>query len=341
MSIKQIMAQAQQIYFNNYWREKIPQYDTNDGSFVFDEDNNKAKYNPRSNKLPDLETMWSSYKNGAESRGVRADYLTFKNYYDRIKGKQNRDFLMDLQNAEITGMSLDKIHDALRDDPTLKQTLINATADGSDESNQFKSHYFPPKESTFSEMISDNLGVLSAAGVATAAGVDYARTIPGGEDAVKNYKKELKESSKKLKEAKEKFSKTRAKKDGPKYNELKTDVDDAKSSHSKLKKTKPVERYKSLTKNIKMGKGRVPTSGYAAAALGPMVLESGLKKAGIADESAETAGSSASLMAGLGMLGMGILRKNPMAALQGVAQTYSGGTNLYNQMMSNPEEPSQ
>ncbi len=365
MSIRNIMAQAQQVYFNNYWKEKIPQYDENDGGFKWDSDNNKAVYNPRSNRLPQLETMWANYKNGAASRGVKADYLTFKKYYDRLKTKHNRDFLLDLQNAELTGISVDKLHDLLRENPGLKQDLINATADGSDVSNQFKSHYFPPKESTFGEMVDENILPLSIAGISTAAAVDYARGVPGQAD----YDEKIKKSDKIKADAKKKYDKYIDKnhptdKNGKKISKTKTvkgkrvaNPDYTKFTNSKGYKAqttqyknsikssqdiikdlkKPEARYKTVTNKFK---GAGPsTLGYAAAGFAPTIVEEGLKKAGVADDSAAMAGDATDIMSGLGLLGMGILRRNPWAIGQGAYQTYLGGRDAYNQW-SNPKKPS-
>ena len=335
MSIRNIMAQAQQVYFNNYWKEKIPQYDENDGGFKWDSDNNKAVYNPRSNKLPSLEEMWTNYKNGAASRGVKADYLTFKKYYDRLKTKHNRDFLLDLQNAELTGISVDKIHDLLRENPELKQDLINATADGSDVSNQFKSHYFPPRESTFGEMIDENVLPITLAGLGTAAAVDYAMGVPGKTE----YDEKLKKSQQIRDEAKAKLSKTKAKPGGDVYKGYVKDLKTAETNLENLKKDTPKARYTKVTDKFKTGTGRMPTVGYIGAGVAPTIVEEGLKKAGVTDESAAVAGDTASIMAGVGMLGMGLLRKDPFAAIQGVGQLYSGGSDMY-KYMTTPEEPS-
>jgi len=290
-TLRQLKEAASQNYIQKYWESKIPTYSFNSGGFNFDDDSSKAFYNTRANKLPSLQQMWSEFRKGAQSRGLRADYLTFKNFYDQIKNNQNKQFLSQLQTAELQGIPLDKIHDVLRENPDLRQDLINATADGSDESNTFLAHYFPKKEKSLAGVIADNPELIAGGAIAAGYGIDYARTAPGQVE----YDEKLKKSQQIRDEAKAKLENTKAKKkttiDGYKKN-LKT----AETNLENLKKDAPKARYKNWI-NKTGGKG-MGAGGSTLAFMAPTIVESGAEMAGVKKKDAELMGDVTSGIGG-------------------------------------------
>ena len=317
-NIENLKLQASQDYLQKFWSSKIPIYTPDDGGFFFDNDSSKAYYNFRQNKLPNLMEMWSSYRKGAESRGLKADYLTFKNFYDQVKTAQNTQFLSHLQNAEVKGISLDKIHDVLRENPDLKQDLINATADGSDISNQYRAQYFPPKQKTIGGVIADNPLLIPGAATAGAFAYDYATGVPGQAD----YDADLKKSSKIKRDANKKF-KTFVKDNEPinpktkkpyksgsktydkflasdKYKEA---VDNRNASLKAAKDLKPTTAPQARYKNLVSKFGKKPSfGGNILAASAPTLVQEGAKALGVKDADAEFVGDLTAGGVGAGML---------------------------------------
>jgi len=328
-TLRQLKEAASQNYIQKYWESKIPTYSFNSGGFNFDEDSSKAFYNTRANKLPSLQQMWSEFRKGAQSRGLRADYLTFKNFYDQIKNNQNKQFLSQLQTAELQGIPLDKIHDVLRENPDLRQDLINATADGSDESNTFLAQYFPKKEKSLAGTIADNPELLAGGTIAAGFGIDYARTAPGLEE----YNEKVKKSDKIKADAKSKYDKYIDKnhptdKSGKKISKTKTvkgkrvsnpaykkftDSKGYKAQTTQYKNSikssqdiikdlkKPEARYKNWLKKTG-GKG-MGFRGGSLAAMAPIIVESGANMAGVKKKDAELMGDVASGIGGAAIAG--------------------------------------
>ncbi len=296
-TLRQLKEAASQNYIQKYWESKIPTYSFNSGGFNFDDDSSKAFYNTRANKLPSLQQMWSEFRKGAQSRGLRADYLTFKNFYDQIKNNQNKQFLSQLQTAELQGIPLDKIHDVLRENPDLRQDLINATADGSDESNTFLAHYFPKKEKSLTGVIADNPELIAGGAIAAGYGIDYARTAPGQVE----YDEKLKKSEEIRDEAKKKYEDHKGDKRKAKGKSLKTDWTKAQDSVDDLKKNAPKPRYKNWI-NKTGGKG-MGAGGSTLAFMAPTIVESGAKMAGVKKKDAELMGDVTSGIGGAAIAG--------------------------------------
>lgn len=316
--LQQMKEQESAKYLEMYFSEKLPQHVANTGGFGWDDSESKAYYQRQLNKLPPLNQMWGDYMNAAKSRGVTANYMTFKRMYDEMKKVKQTQFLTHLQNAEARGIPLDKIHDVLRENPDLQQELINSTADGSDASNQFRAQYNPAPEQSLGQMIADNPGAVGLGMVATAAGAEAIFRAPD----MTEYNKQVLESDKIKAKANENYSKWEAKNRPTKTNGEYY----AKSSkqYKDWAKQKPVKNY--IDKhNIKIAdadkivgekpksryqKWRTKTSPTTGGSLakniglyaGPQIAEAGAGMLGMSEGAAGTVGDVVGLGTGSALM---------------------------------------
>tara|TARA_Y100000593_G_C4302614_1_gene334152 strand:- start:512 stop:1654 length:1143 start_codon:yes stop_codon:yes gene_type:complete len=316
--VQKLKEQASAEFMQQYFGEKIPQHLKSAGGFGWNQDDSKAYYQRDLNRLPALNDMWGNYLRAAKSRGVKADYMTFKKMYDEVKKVKQTQFLTHLQNAEARGIPLDKIHDVLRENPDLQQELLNATADGSDVSNQYRAQYNPAPEKSLAQMMADNPATVGLGMVGTAAGADFLFRKPD----MTEYNKSLSESEKIKAKANENYSKWEAKnrpmkkdgtfyaksskqyKDWAKQKKVKNYIDKHNvkiADAEKMVGDKPKSRYekwKSKTSSKPGGGFGYQTLLYTA----PWLAESGADLLGLDEESAQTVGDVVGLGTGSALM---------------------------------------
>ena len=348
--INQLKEQSGQAYMQNYWGQQQSLYGGNSGKFV-ENDAGKVVYTGRGNELPSLQQLWSQFQKGASSRGLKANYLTFKNNYDMMKKVQDSQYLGHLQNAEMRGIPLDKIHDALQEDPKLRNKLITAAGDGSAEGNQFISHYNPERDTSIGDMIKDKGWLAAPLLFGGKAAYDFgmsptkeAKTIY---DASKSKSQKLLDEAKKKRDT-AKGKEARAKKPETKAQhakDVKTHAKDVKKYKTQISKIKQPPTRWSARKWFKPGGGGMGGYGDIAAYVAPGLLETGLKKAGVKDKEAEIAGDVAGTAGGGYLLTRGILgliqnKANPAAWMQvagGLSSLYGVGKEYATGLFSGDE----
>ena len=76
-----IKQRAEDNYNKQYLSNIMGTYTDMGGRFNFDEATGIANYNAPSRPLPPLSEIWIRYAKRARSRGVKADFMTFKKWY--------------------------------------------------------------------------------------------------------------------------------------------------------------------------------------------------------------------------------------------------------------------
>ena len=362
INFQELKNQQTNAYMQEYFNSKLPVYTPNSGGFSWDAENNKAIYNERNNALPPLNQMWQDFAKGARSRGVKADYVTFKKYYDSLKQNQNSQFLNHLSNAEANKIPLDKIHEVLRENPHLRNKLITATADGGENSTIFRERYNPTSHRSWGQFMEDNPWLIPASVIGATAGSEYLFGKPGMED----YNKTIKESDKIKAKAEEKYNKYLDKnhpkdKNGKKIPKTKvingkrvpnpeykkfTDSQGYKSQTTKYKNSitkakdmvadldEPKSRFQKITS--KKG-GRYSTTAHVVGGFTPALVEWGAEDLlGLDPEDARLAGDVAGVGVGGGYMYSGIkdimsgrVRSGLIKTIIGAATGGPAGYNLF------------
>ena len=362
INFQELKNQQTNAYMQEYFNSKLPLYTPISGGFNWDAANNEGSYNERNNALPPLNEMWQDFAKGARSRGVKADYVTFKKYYDSLKQTQNTQFLKHLSNAEAGGMPLDKIHEVLRENPHLRNKLINATADGGENSTIFRERYNPAAHQTWGQFMEDNPWLIPAGIIGATAGSEFLFGKPGMDE----YNKKIKESDRIKNKAEEKYKKYVDKnhprdKTGKKIPKTKvingkrvTNPEYAKFTNSKGYKTQTTQYKNNLTKAKDMvdnldkpqsryskwkGKtgGRYSTTAQVAGGFAPQLVEWGAEDLlGFDPEDARFAGDvtgvgvgGAFLTSGIKDIMSGKVKSGLVKSLIGVVQGGGSGYSLF------------
>ena len=165
---KALKKKAGDKYNNDYLSGVASTYGNMGGRINFDQDTGKTSYNGASRPLPSLPSMWNDYSNGAKARGAVPDFLTFKKYYGELKELKNQQIIKSLQKAQLEGIGMDKIHDAIKLNPGFRDEIVQAISNTTDENMRANlASYVPPIEKSFGQLMTPGtiLG-LGATGLA-------------------------------------------------------------------------------------------------------------------------------------------------------------------------------
>ena len=105
-------------YNSDYWNSKYSSFVDNASQLQVDAQGNVG-YLPSNTEVPSLTQAWSQYLKGAQSRGVKPDFLTFKQQYDALKQERTGVFVKNLETAKLMGANMNSIHELVRDNPEL------------------------------------------------------------------------------------------------------------------------------------------------------------------------------------------------------------------------------
>ena len=167
-----LKEQALAKYDKQYWSNIAGTYTQMGGRINWDSDTGTASYSKPNIPLPSLPAMWSQYQKGAKSRGAVPDFMTFKKYYDQLKTIKNQQMVSSLQQAQLSGIPLNKIHDAIRTNPGFRDELVKTIANTADENQRAAlSQFVPPIEKSLGEEMTP--GVLTGLTAASLAGIGY------------------------------------------------------------------------------------------------------------------------------------------------------------------------
>ena len=173
-NFSKLKQQALDKYDRQYWGNVASTYTNMGGRISWDNDSGTASYNAPNIPLPSLPEMWGQYQKGAKSRGAVPDFMTFKNYYTKLKAIKNKQLIGSLQQAQLSGIPLDKIHNAIRTNPGFRDELVKTIASTADENQRAAlSAFVPPLEKTFGQVITP--GVLTGATAAGLAGYGFSQ----------------------------------------------------------------------------------------------------------------------------------------------------------------------
>ncbi len=163
-----LKEQALAKYDKQYWSNIAGTYTQMGGRINWDSDTGTASYSKPTIPLPSLPAMWSQYQKGAKSRGAVPDFMTFKKYYDQLKTIKNQQMISSLQHAQLSGIPLNKIHDAIRTNPGFRDELVKTIANTADENQRAAlSQFVPPIEKSLGEVFGPRtITGLTAAGLA-------------------------------------------------------------------------------------------------------------------------------------------------------------------------------
>ena len=254
-----------------------------------------------------------------------------------MKKVQDNQYLGHLQNAELRGIPLDKIHDALQENPKLRNKLITAAGDGSPEGNQFISHYNPERETSISDMIGEKSWLAAPLLFGGKAAYDFAMSPT--KEAKDIYEASKSKSQKLLDDAKKKLADSEKKQKRARTDKSKKKHTKDIATHKKAvtKYTNQISKIKepptrwSARKWFKPGGGKMGGYGDIAAYVAPGIVETALKKVGVKDKEAEIAGDVTGVGTGGYLLTRGILGLIRSKGLSPAAwmQTAGGAQQLY------------
>ena len=165
---KALKKKAGDKYNNDYLSGVASTYGNMGGRINFDQSTGVTSYQGSSRPLPSLPSMWNDYSNGAKARGAVPDFLTFKKYYGELKQLKNQQIIKALQRAQLEGISMDKIHDAIKLNPGFRDEIVQAISNTTDENMRANlASYVPPIEKSFGQLMTPGtiLG-LGATGLA-------------------------------------------------------------------------------------------------------------------------------------------------------------------------------
>ena len=167
-NFNKIKQQALAKYDREYWGNVSSTYTNMGGRIVWDSQSGSASYNAPNIPLPSLPEMWGQYQKGAKSRGAVPDFMTFKKYYDQLKVIKNKQLIGSLQQAQLSGIPLNKIHDAIRTNPGFRDELVKTISSTADENQRAAlSQFVPPIEKTWGQVFTPGtMTGLTAAGLA-------------------------------------------------------------------------------------------------------------------------------------------------------------------------------
>lgn len=172
---QQRKAKQTEMYNQKYWNAAFSGYTNIRGRINWDADNNNISYNQPTKSLPTLNAMWSDYLAGAKSRGVKVDFLTFKQRYDALKLEKQKGLVSTLTEAKLQGIPIDKIHELLRNEAGLSSELIKTIANSPDENVRAAlSEYIPPQQTSLSQSVKDNPALIGGALIGGTAAAGYA-----------------------------------------------------------------------------------------------------------------------------------------------------------------------
>ena len=163
-----LKQQALAKYDRQYWSNIASTYTNMGGRISWDKESGTASYNAPNIPLPSLPEMWGQYQKGAKSRGAVPDFMTFKKYYDQLKVIKNKQLIGSLQQAQLSGIPLNKIHDAIRTNPGFRDELVKTISSTVDENQRAAlSQFVPPIEKTWGQVFTPGtMTGLTAAGLA-------------------------------------------------------------------------------------------------------------------------------------------------------------------------------
>ena len=192
---RNLKQQALDVYDKQYWQDVASTYTDMGGEITYDQNTGFAEYNQPSRPLPSLPEMWGRYQKGAKSRGANPDFMTFKKYYNDLKAIKKQQVLTSLQQAQMQGIPLDKIHKAVRNNPGFRDEIIKTISTTQDPDVRASlAQYVPPIEKSFGQAIKDNQALLGGLAVGGAIAGNYAMTAeePMGMDEIKSRMKSIK-----------------------------------------------------------------------------------------------------------------------------------------------------
>ena len=173
--LQQRKAKISQGYNEKYWNSAFSGYTNVRGRINWDAKNNNISYSEPTKSLPTLNAMWGDYLNGAKSRGVKADFLTFKKMYDGLKLEKQRGLVSTLSQAKLSGIPLNKIHELMRNEPGLSSELIKTIANSTDENVRAAlSEYVAPQQTSLGQTVRNNPGLIGAGVLGGTAAAGYA-----------------------------------------------------------------------------------------------------------------------------------------------------------------------
>ena len=173
-NFSKLKQQALAKYDQQYWGNIASTYTNMGGRIVWDNNTGKASYNSPNVPLPSLPEMWGQYQRGAKSRGAVADFMTFKKYYEQLKAVKNQQLIGSLQQAQISGIPMDKIHDAISENPGFRDEIVKTISNTADENQRAAlAAFVPPIEKTWGQVFTP--GVLTGLGAAGLAGYGYSQ----------------------------------------------------------------------------------------------------------------------------------------------------------------------
>jgi len=166
-NFNKIKQQALAKYDKQYWGNVHSTYSSMGGRINWDKNTGTASYNAPNIPLPSLPEMWGQYQKGAKSRGAVADFMTFKTYYDQLKQVKRQQLVNSLTQAQLSGIPMDKIHDAIDNHPGLRDELLKTLSSTADENQRAAlSSFVPPLEKTWGQTLTPTtLAALGATGM--------------------------------------------------------------------------------------------------------------------------------------------------------------------------------
>ena len=172
---KQRSQKISEIYNKNYWNEAFSGYTNVGGRINWDATSNKISYNQPTKALPTLNAMWSDYLKGAQSRGIKPDFLTFKKMYDVLKLEKQKNLVNTLTQAKVSGVPISKIHELLRNEPGFRSELVKTISTSQDPAiREALAEYVPPPEQSMQQWADANPGKLGMGITAATIGGAYA-----------------------------------------------------------------------------------------------------------------------------------------------------------------------
>jgi len=360
--IQNLKNQKSQMYNQDYFNSKMPVYTANSGGFTLDADGS-VKYNERTNAVPSLNQMWGEYARGAKSRGIKPDYITFKNFYDTLNQNQlaqtKKQFIDAFENDNFSN---EQITEILRENPHLSKKFYASTSGGGEDDLLLRDALAPKKQTTPSSFWEDHKLKLLAGLGGTAIGAQYLfapRTPADHATKVKESEK-LKNQAKKTHEKyveknRPKYTSGKNKgkvipktilKDGkrisnPDYVKFKeskgykTSVSKKEAAIKKAKELIPekkLSKFSELRKNRKLNQTGLGVTPVTLSVLSTEVAEEILKGAGFSEEDAAIGSRiiSGSTGAGLGISSIKDLAKpGMMNKIKGLIKAAGSSHQIY------------
>ena len=161
-------------YNSDYWNSKYSSFVDNASQLQVDAQGNVG-YLPSNTEVPSLTQAWSQYLKGAQSRGVKPDFLTFKQQYDALKQERTGVFVKNLETAKLMGANMNSIHELVRDNPELGKEIVEAMKNSPDmDTRAFIQEFYPGREMTLASVAQDYPGTTALVGAGLGLGAAYA-----------------------------------------------------------------------------------------------------------------------------------------------------------------------